>query len=113
MKEEKYKKVNNVFKFLFFFFLIAFITVYLSHATGYYDYELHKKVTLTEEKIKQFEQDVADGKNIDLKEYIEHTDKNYKTKTSRLGSRISENIEAGVKKGIIGVFDFLNKMVND
>ena len=61
------KKVNPFFKILFVFFLI-FIALYIALESGYYDVKMGRKATITEEKLKEFEQDVKDGKNIDLKE---------------------------------------------
>ena len=56
----KKKWVHRIFKYVFVLAFIAFLTLYLSQATGYYEYENHQKATLTEEQIKQFEQDVRD-----------------------------------------------------
>lgn len=112
-KDDKIKLANNTFKFSFIAFLIAFTTLYISQATGYYEYEQHQKAILTEEKIKQFEQDVLDGKNIDINEYLTNTDKNYQNKVSRLGLNVSNQIGDVVKTGIEGIFKFLNKMIEE
>ena len=70
MKTEDKKKLGNkICTKLFMALLVAFLALYLSEKSGYYEYEQHKQTTLTKEKIKQFEKDVADGKNVDIKDY--------------------------------------------
>ena len=107
-KEDKKKICNKICAKIFMALLIAFFALYVSEATGYYEFEQHKKTTLTEEKIKQFEQDVAEGKNIDISDYVNDEDYDYQTKVSKAGLYISENIGDVVKSGIEGTFKFLN-----
>ena len=49
------KKKNNKFKYIFYFLVIAFISVYVSGKTGYYENKLKKNTLLTNEAIMQFE----------------------------------------------------------
>ena len=64
MDDKKKQKIfNKVMTRIFLALLIGFSALYISEATGYYEFEQHKKVTLTEEKIEQFENDVW---------YVEH-----------------------------------------
>ena len=46
------------FKFTIISLLIIFLVLYISQSTGYYEFEQHRRVALTESKIKQFEQDI-------------------------------------------------------
>ena len=48
------KLIKTIFTILF----VIFVTIYISQATGYYEYELHKKSELTKEQIQKFEKDV-------------------------------------------------------
>ena len=57
------KLIKTIFTILF----VIFVTIYISQATGYYEYELHKKSELTKEQIQKFEKDVKEGKKVDLK----------------------------------------------
>ena len=83
------------------------MALYFSQATGYYDFAEHKKVTLTNEQIKKFEEDVAQGKNLNIEDYLSNTDKNYQNKTSQMGLKISESIgkyaKEGIESGIHGI----------
>ena len=55
--ESKTQKRNKIFKWTLFLLFLSFIILYLSQATGYYEYEQSRKTAFTAEQIKQFEQD--------------------------------------------------------
>ena len=70
MKDEKVKKtITKIFWKFFLMLLIGFTAIYISEATGYYEFEQHNKKVLTEEKIKQFEKDVKEGREIKVENY--------------------------------------------
>ncbi len=110
-KKVRRKLYGKLFKFCFLFSLLSFFALYFSQTTGYYDFAEHKKVTLTNEQIKKFEEDVANGKNLNIEDYLSNTDKNYQNKTSRMGLKISESIGEYARKGIETTFKVLNKLV--
>ncbi len=109
--DEKKKLVNKIFWKIFLVFLVAFFALYVSEATGYYEFEQHKKVILTQEKIKQFEEDVAAGKNVDIKDYMGEKEINYQTKVSDFGFHLSETIGKHIQSGLESTFEFLNQMM--
>ena len=104
---------NKIFKNILIFLFIIFIALYISQSTGYFEYEQYKKVALTNEQIKQFEEDVKNGKNVNVKDYVGETKKEYGNKVSNMGLTISENIEKYVKKFINGAFDTIGKAVKE
>lgn len=109
--EDKKKLCNKIFSRLFLALFIAFLAIYVSSATGYYEFEQHNKMVLTEEKIREFEQDVADGKEVDIKNYIVNDTPNYQNSVSKLGSTVSTQLENIVQSGIESTFAFLNKLL--
>lgn len=109
--KSRQKWANRIFRYLFVLSFIAFLTLYLSQATGYYEFENHQKNALTEEQIKNFEKDVRDGKNIKIEDYIEKTHISYSNKASKMGQKVSETINGGVKTGIEQLFGALNKLI--
>ena len=48
--EEKKKLCNKIFSRILLALFIAFMAIYVSSATGYYEFEQHNKMILTEEK---------------------------------------------------------------
>lgn len=107
----KKDKKNKIYKFIFMVFFISFIVVYFSELTGYYEYQNHKKSTLTEEKIRQFEKDVAEGKEVDINDYVVVEEKNYNNGLSKLTSKLSDGISSLVESGVENTFKFLSNLV--
>lgn len=113
MDEKKKKKLfNKIMSRIFLFFLIAFTALYVSEATGYYEFEQHKKVELNRAKIKQFEEDVRNGKDINVKDYISEVDISYENGVSTIGYTLSEKIGDIVENGMEATFTFFGKLFN-
>jgi hypothetical protein len=51
-------KERKPFRFILIVLFIVFISLYVSQATGYYDYQQYQKTELTAEKMKQFDKNV-------------------------------------------------------
>lgn len=98
------KTKNFLFKILFVFFLV-FMALYIALESGYYDIKMGRKATITEEKLKEFEQDVKEGKEIDIKDYLTKDYTDYSSKVSRFGSKIGTSLDKLIDGGIE---DFLN-----
>ena len=62
---------------------------------------------LTKEAIERFEKDVAEGKEVDINNYVDTSVKEYNNKYSSLGLGISTAIDKGVNKSI----DFFLKII--
>ena len=104
---------NKIFKFLILFLFIIYITIYVSQLTGYYEFKNYQKTILTKEQILKFENDVRDGKNVKLNDYVVNTNKHYQTRLSKIGYDLPELISKAVNKGINSSFDFLIKLVDE
>ena len=98
------KKINLFFKFFFILCFVSFMTFYVSLKSGYYEYNNNRKMTFTKDQIEQFEDDVANGKNVDINEYLKNTDKNYQNKISRVTLNISELISKYTRRGVDIIF---------
>ena len=109
----KKDKKNKIFKFLIVLLFIIYITIYISEKTGYYEYKNYQKTILTKEQIVKFEDDVKNGKNVKLNDYVVNTNKNYQTRLSKMGNGLSELISKMINKGIDSCFEFLNKLVDE
>lgn len=111
MKNKKNKTINNIFKMTLIILFAIFITMFVSNKFGYYEYRKSQQVTLTQEQIKKFEEDVKNGKDVQLENYLQNTTKNYQTPISQIGLNISNSISGIVKKGVDGFFGYINKLV--
>ena len=109
----KKKKNNKLINIIFLMLFMSFLVIYFSEITGYYEYQNHKKTTLTEEQIRKFENDVENGKEIDLNQYLVVENKNYNNKLSKAASKLSDGISNVVKKGVESTFKFLSNLVEE
>ena len=106
MKEIKKEKViKYIVLVLFFTYSAIFIMVNL----GYYEYSNYTKKVFTEDQIKKFEEDIKNGIELDMNEYLVDQ-KSYDNK-KRIGLKISEFIGDCSRKSIKEIFKILNKIV--
>lgn len=109
----KKDRKNKICKIIIVVLFIIYITIYISEKTGYYEFKNYQKTLLTKEQISKFEEDVKNGKNVKINDYVVNTNKHYQTSLSRAGSTLSEFISKIVNKGINSSFDFLIKLVDE
>lgn len=107
--DKKYK----VFKWIFLFFFVIFLTLYFSQLTGYYEFKNYQKMTMTEEQILKFEQDIKEGKEVDIKNYVVNTNKDYQNKFSNIGVKLSTGISNIIKNSVIKVFSSISGFVSE
>lgn len=92
--------------FLFILLFLSFLVVYVAQASGYYENLNFRKTYLTEEKIKEFEKDVEEGKKINPEDYVIEEHKDYSNKISKFGLKSSLFIEKHFKR-------FMNKLFGE
>lgn len=102
-------KKNPFFKILLVFFLI-FMALYIALESGYYDIKMGRKATITEEKLQEFESDVKDGKEVDLKDYLTDDYVDYSSSVSRFGSKIGSSFDKLMDGGIDGFLNLLGSL---
>lgn len=106
MKEDKKIKI---FKYLFLISFMTYAAVYTMVNLGYYEYSNYTKKVFTEEQIEKFEDDIKNGKVLDINEYLVD-EKSISTK-KQVGLKISEFIGNCSKKSIEELFKLLNKVI--
>ena len=104
------KKAWEVFKRILFFLFIIFLINYFSVSTGYYEKQITNKTILTEEKIKEFEQDVKNNEYVDIKDYVSDTYVDTSSVGSDLGYKVSETINDFVTNKAIKALKVLGKL---
>lgn len=106
--EEK-KKKNNIFLKVLSILFLVYVSLYMMENLGYYNINTKNKV-LTEEAIKEFENDVKSGKSIDIKNYV-GDNTNYKNFYSNLGYNLSIGVDNILNKGLKKIGDILKKLL--
>ncbi len=107
--DKQYKICKRIIISLF----VIYLTLYFSQLTGYYEYQNYAKMTLTEQQINKFEEDIKAGKEIDVEDYIKNKDRNYQNGLSKLGLNISNFLSLNIKRGVFKAFDLIAKFVQE
>ena len=105
MKKKKWVSV------LFIGITIIFVCSYVVSQSGYYEYSMQSRKNLTEEEIKQFEQDVKEGKDVDITDYLKEKETDYTNTLTRTTVKISTKVNDCLKAGIESIFKVLNQLV--
>ncbi len=105
----KKKKTNLFFKILGLLFFV-YISLYIALESGYYETKVTKKTSMTEESIKKFEQDIKEGKPIDLESYTYNEVKDYSNNTTDMAVYIGKKVEKFMSTGITDIFDIIKTL---
>ena len=105
--------IGKILKYLFFFLLASFTFLFVASSNGYYEYQLKEKTTLTEDAIKQFEQDIKDGKKVDLSDYLPSPKKDYNNKISKTNQKISKGIENAFSFALKALFEYVTSSLEE
>ena len=106
-------KINKFIKFVSLILMFSFLFLIIASESGYYEYEIAQNTRLTEESIKRFEEDVEQGKNIDINDYVVTKKTDYNNSISLLGNKVSEKIEDTISKGLSFIFNYLSKEIKN
>ena len=93
--------------------MIVFVASYVISESGYYEYTMQQRTVITNEKIKEFEQDIKDNKEMDLIEYLASEEINYSNKITTLVYNISDNSNKLARKVIKTLFKKLGSLVEE
>lgn len=104
---------KNLTKLIILAITIIFISSYLIASTGYYEYTMQQRTIITNEKIKEFEEDIKNNEDIDIKDYLEEEEIDYSNKFTNLVYNISDNSNKLARKAIKYLFKKLGSLVED
>lgn len=108
--EKKSKVSFKRFKIIFSFLVIIFICLYFASQTGYYERNISRQTVLTKEALLEFEKDVEEGKNVDIKDYLPKPKTDYASTSSKIGHNISNFIDSLLNDGVGYIFKFLKAL---
>ncbi len=104
---------NKGLKIIIIIIIIIYISAYYVASSGYYEYHLQRRTILTNEKIKEFEQDVKNNQNIDIKDYLAYEEIDYTNKLTNLVYSFSDNGNKLARKCLKAIFKKLSYLVED
>ncbi len=104
-------KHKKIFKFIIYSIILLFLFSYTIEESGYYEYKLHNKKNLTEKEIKEFEKDIKEGQEIDIKKYLQDNTKDYSSNLTKSTSNISLKLNNYLKIILTNSFDIFKKLI--
>ena len=104
-------KTLRFIKFFSGSIVLIFLFCYFMEYSGYYEYNLQNRRILTEEKMKLFEEDILNGKDIDLSSYLSDSYIDYSNSLTRTTSNVNLKLNDYLKEFITGSLDFLGKFI--
>ena len=105
----KKKKNNPILKIIGVLFII-FLALFIANMSGYYEGKIRDRVIITEDGIKEFEEKVQNGEEVDITSFLNSERIDYSSKMSNLGDGVTESIENFVSSGADFVFDILKSL---
>ena len=102
---------KKIVKIVVYTTVIIFLCSYFIETSGYYEYNLQHRKNLTEEGIKQFEEDVKEGKDIDINDYLKQTNIDYSNKLTKTTSNASIKLNNYIKEILTNGFGIFEKLV--
>ena len=106
MKTKNY----NWFWYSLLIFFLVFLAYYIAYSSGYYEVKLSKRSIITQERLEEFENDVKNNKEIDIKNYTNKDDVDYSSMMSKIGNTLANGIDSFMEGGMSDFFNFLGKM---
>lgn len=103
--------MNKFFYVLMFLLFIIFLIIFFSCKTNYIEYKNYKHMKVTSEKIKEFEKDIKEGKNVNINNYIESETKDYSNNITKTGDFISNNLFKSITFIFRKTYNFLEKLI--
>lgn len=107
------KLYNKIFKYIFIVLLIVYLGLFVANNSGYYSFTMRNRKELTDSQIKKFEEDVKNGIEIDLNDYLNVETISYQNNISRLGYDISNFCEGFIKHSVYKIFDLFSDLIEE
>lgn len=104
-------KKDKIFKAVFSLSLIIYLVIYLASASGYYEYKNYKKMTLTEEQIEKFEEDIKEGKEVNVEDYVVKDNNVVDNKIAKMGKKLSFAISDTLTSVLSKSFKAISKFI--
>ena len=104
--------MDRLFKYTMLVLFLLFLGLYFSANSGLIDYPAKHRKELTEQSIKEFENDINNNVNIDLKKYVNNDNTKYDNKVSRTTLKVSNFLGESVKTTLDFFFKTISKSLD-
>ena len=104
--------MNKGLKIFLIIVFLLYIALYFSYQNGYYEIRNNEKKILTEEMIKEYEEDLKNGVDVTNKEYTV-VKKDYSNAYTKSLLKVSKKIENSLDRIIKYFFNKLGSAINE
>jgi len=105
--------MKNSFKIIILLLFGSYLVLIFAIKFGYYETKEEKVKNLTEKEILRFEEDIKNGKEIDIEKYIVNDVEDYSTAFSNVIYKTSVRLEKVLTSSMDFAFDNSKKMVTN
>ena len=105
----KKKKLHPILKILICLFIV-YIALFIANISGYYEGKIKDEVIVTEEGIKEFEEKVQNGEEIDITAFLKNDRVDYSSSMSNLGDNLTSGLEVFITDGMKFVSDVVKSL---
>ena len=105
----KKKKLHPILKILICLFIV-YIALFIANISGYYEGKIKDEVIVTEEGIKEFEEKVQNGEEIDITAFLKNDREDYSSSMSNLGDNLTSGIEVFITDGMKFISDVVKSL---
>ena len=106
------KKKKNIFLIIIIILFSIYLALYYAFLGGYYEYKANTSSSLTEEKMKEFETLIKEGKQVNISEFIPKN-KDYTNSVSKIGETLGKSTTDFLTKGLGSIFKVISKLVTN
>lgn len=101
----------GIYKKVMLFLFLVYLALYISQSSGYYDYTSYQKMVITSDAMQRFEEDLKEGKDVLMIDYMEVSLNDYSNDLSDYFLSISKSIDKYVGKIVIYILEGINSMI--
>ena len=99
------KQKKNWFLRIIMILFLIFISLFIVNKNGYYETKIKKETILTDQKIKEFENDIKEGKVVDINNYYVIDKKNYNNKFNKAGEKFGMVVNNAFLHGFKNIWE--------
>ena len=93
------KKKGSIFLKILGVLFLVYIALFIANMSGYYESRVREQVTITDEGIKEFEEKVQNGEEIDITSFLKTEREDYSSNMSNLGDNLTSGLENIISSG--------------
>ena len=104
------KKKNNYFFIILGMLFVVFVSYIIAYNSGYYELSNSKRAIIVDEKKDEFEKDVLNKEDVEIKDYLSDDFVDYSSSLSKVGSGLSNVLDNFIERGLGEFINTIGKL---